>query len=121
MRIDGFGKSSGSSKSGKADKSAKAKKSGSKGKLAKKAPSSSNEKLEAGDRIEVSGGVETLDQIRQMVSETPDIRVGEIDRIVGELKSGQYKVDFNKVAEGFIKETLLNEVARRKSQNKAGV
>lgn len=120
MKIDGFGKSSSSSKTSKSDKSSKAKKAGGKGRVAAKSPSSSNDKLEAADRMEVSGSVETLDQIRQMVAETPDIRVGEIDRIVSELKSGQYKVDFNKVAEGFIKETLLNEVAKRKSQSKVG-
>jgi anti-sigma28 factor (negative regulator of flagellin synthesis) len=48
-----------------------------------------------------------------MVSETPDIRVEEVDRIVRELKSKKYKIDFEKVAEGFIKEAILNEISRR--------
>lgn len=66
-----------------------------------------------GDEISISDHSSTMDLIRSMVSETPDIRVEEVDRIVKQLKSKKYKIDFEKVAEGFIKEAILNEISRR--------
>lgn len=66
-----------------------------------------------GDEISVTDHTATLDLIREMVTDSPDIRVEEVDRIVRELKSKKYKIDFEKVAEGFIKEAILNEISRR--------
>jgi len=66
-----------------------------------------------GDRIEVSAQTETLDIIRQMVSDVPDVRMEEVERVMKKLKDGKYQVDYEKVADGFIKEALLNEFAKR--------
>ncbi len=80
---------------------------------AKASASKSSVLQRMGDEIEVTDHSSTMELIRSMVSETPDIRVEEVDRIVKELKSKKYKIDFEKVAEGFIKEAILNEISRR--------
>lgn len=115
MKIDGFGsKKVSRSKASKKSSSA----GGAKGKGAV-ARNASKGGAGSSDKIEVSDHIETLDMIRGMVEDTPDIRAGEVDRIVGELKSGKFKINFEKVAEGFIKEAIMNEMAKKNAKKKA--
>lgn len=78
-----------------------------------KASSSSMQSITR-DEVEVTDHRETLDMIRDLVGDTPDIRVDVVERIMGELKRGKYKINFEKVAEGFIKDAILNEIAQKK-------
>lgn len=110
MKINGGGKVGGPDRSKGAARSAK----GGSTSKAVTTPTTG-----AQDRIEVSDHVETLDVIRQMVSDTPDIRLEEVDRIVQQLKRGKYKVDFEKVAEGFIKEAILSEMTKKMVKREA--
>lgn len=66
-----------------------------------------------GDSLEVSDHHATLEVIRELVSETPDIRVDEVERVIDQLKRGKYKFNFEKIAEGFIKEAILSEISKR--------
>ena len=66
------------------------------------------------DQVEVSDHSQTLDLIRDLVEASPDVRVDEVDRVMNQLKKGKYKVNFEKVAEGFIKEAIANAMARRR-------
>ena len=72
------------------------------------------------DTVEVADHSQTLDLIRSLVSEAPDVRVDEVDRIVRQLKGGKYKINFEKVAEGFIKEAVLTEMARKSRTGSRG-
>lgn len=65
------------------------------------------------DAVEVSDHASTLKMIRGLVQNSPDIRAEEVDRIVSQLKEGRYKINFEKVAESFIKEALLNEIEKK--------
>ena len=65
------------------------------------------------DELEVSDSGAAVDLIRNLVAESPDIRVGEVQRIVDQLKSGKFKINFAKVADGFLKEVILTEIARK--------
>ena len=65
------------------------------------------------DRIELSDQNESLSVIRQMVADVPDIRMEEVERVMKKLKDGKYPVDYEKVADSFIKEALITEVARK--------
>lgn len=107
---------SGVQKPAKAGSSKKASKSGKKSSASKSSGAKGEDSIK--DMISVSGHEETLDLIRGMVNEQPDVRVEEVDRIVGELKGGKYKIDFEKVAEGFIKEAIVNEMTKK--QRKKG-
>ena len=49
--------------------------------------------------------------IRGLVAQTPEIRVEEVDRLMSEIKNGRYKIDFEKVAESFLKEALIHEIS----------
>lgn len=104
MKIDGFG-------SGKIERTKKQSKA-SKSKTVSSAPNSSSE-ASVTDKIEVSDHLETLDVIRSLVADLPDMRMDEVDRIVSQLREGKYKINFEKVAEGFIKEAILNEMAKK--------
>lgn len=68
------------------------------------------------DALEVSDHVSTLEAIKTIVNETPDIRVDEVERVAQKLKSG-YKIDFEKLAEAFIKEVIMNELARKSGKS----
>ena len=65
------------------------------------------------DRIELSDQNESLSVIRQMVADVPDIRMEEVERVMKKLKDGKYTIDYEKVADSFIKEALMTEVARK--------
>jgi flagellar biosynthesis anti-sigma factor FlgM len=102
MKING----NGGAKIQGADRSKKTKTSGSNSGVASKS-------AEASDRIELSEHSESLSVIRQMVADVPDIRMDEVERVMKKLKDGKYTIDYEKVADGFIKEALLSEVARK--------
>jgi len=73
---------------------------------------------EAGDKIEVSEQTESLDIIRKMVADVPDVRMDEVERVMKKLKDGKYQVDYEKVADGFIKEALMTELSKRLSKKR---
>lgn len=70
------------------------------------------------DSIEVSDHAATMEVIKGLVADTPDIRTDEVDRIVNQLKGGKYKMNFERVAEGFIKEAILNEISKKPRSGK---
>ena len=113
MKINGLkpGKASTTKKS---EKSKGASKRASGGSVASRA---SGAEAQSGKSDEVSVGAysEALEMIRGMVDQTPDVRIEEVDRIVNELKNGQFKIDFEKIAEGFLKEAIMTEMAKKKS------
>lgn len=63
--------------------------------------------------VEVSDHASTLNLIKELVDASPDVRVDQVERIVGEIKGKKYKMNFEKVAEGFIKEAIITEMAKR--------
>ncbi len=65
------------------------------------------------DSVEVSDHHETLAMIRSMVAQSDDVRVDEVERIVTQLKNGKYRINFERVAEGFIKDAILNELSKK--------
>ncbi len=79
--------------------------------------SASSDSVPQTDSADVGGHVETLSLIRDLVAANPDIRLDEVDRIARQLKSKKYKIDFERVAEGFIKEAILTEISRKPRKN----
>ncbi len=67
------------------------------------------------DRVEIDAHSSALDVIRQMVSDVPDIRMDEVERVMKKLKDGKYPFDYEKVADGFIREALMSELSKRMS------
>ncbi len=65
------------------------------------------------DAVEISSHADTLSLIEEIVDAQPDVRVDQVERIVDEMKRGRYKINFEKVAESFIKDAILNAVAKR--------
>jgi len=63
--------------------------------------------------VEVADHASTMNLIKELVDASPEVRVDQVERIVGQLKGKKYKVNFEKVAESFIKEAILTEIARR--------
>jgi len=70
------------------------------------------------DSVEVSNHAATLDLIRELVDASPDVRVESVEKIVSQIRGGKYKINFEKVAEGFIKEAVMNEMVRRDLRKK---
>jgi flagellar biosynthesis anti-sigma factor FlgM len=103
MKIDGYG--GGSSRVDKTKTKTKEKKVGVHNSSVQGAPLQ--------DQIEVNDHESTLAAIRDLVNVSPDVRSEEVDRIVDQLKNGKYKINFEKVADGFIKEAILNEMSKR--------
>ncbi|PIR21638.1 MAG: flagellar biosynthesis anti-sigma factor FlgM [Deltaproteobacteria bacterium CG11_big_fil_rev_8_21_14_0_20_45_16] len=114
MKIDGLkpGKSSITKKSDKS-KSASSKRPAA-GSVADRA-TAAGANSGSGDEVSVGAYSEALEMIRGMVDQTPDVRMEEVDRIVNELKTGRFKIDFEKIAEGFLKEAIMTEMAKKKS------
>lgn len=98
---------------GGASKSKGASKSGAGAKVEARSPIVSALGTAPADRVEVSDHASTIEVIKGLVAESPDVRVDEVERIISKLKGGKYKIDFAKVAEGFIKEVILSEIARK--------
>ncbi|MDB5038414.1 MAG: Flagellar biosynthesis anti-sigma factor FlgM [Bacteriovoracaceae bacterium] len=69
------------------------------------------------DAVEVSDHLQTIEIIRGLVQSSPDIRMSEVDRISKKLKDGTYKIDYEKVADAFIREVIMNEIARKPRKN----
>ncbi|MBN8554906.1 MAG: flagellar biosynthesis anti-sigma factor FlgM [Deltaproteobacteria bacterium] len=101
--------------------------SGAKGSKAsaKSAPKKSADKVDAvlsslgsqaADAVEVTDHAATIDLIKSLVADTPDIRTGEVERIASQLRSGKFKIDFAKVAESFIKEVISSEISKKAKQ-----
>jgi flagellar biosynthesis anti-sigma factor FlgM len=67
----------------------------------------------SGDAVEVSDNVTTIEIIRELVNATPDIRADQVERISKKFKEGKYKIDYEKVAEAFIKDVIANEIAKK--------
>lgn len=67
----------------------------------------------SGDAVEVSDHITTIEIIREIVSSTPDIRADQVEKISKKLKNGSYKIDYEKVAEAFIKDVISNEIAKK--------
>lgn len=108
MKVGGVkGGASGASKSKGASKSA------SGPKVEKQAPVLGAHGTAPADMVEVADHASTIEVIKNLVADASDVRVDEVERIIGKLKSGKYKIDFAKVAEGFIKEVILSEIARK--------
>jgi len=108
MKIDGFGGGN------RIDRKGAAKAKGANKKSVASSPASPAST--ASDEIRIAPEADSLMMIQRMVDQSPDIRVEEVDRIVGELKSGKYKVSFEQVAEAFIKEALVHELSKRGSR-----
>lgn len=118
MKIDSGSKSSVSkAKSSKGTQKASGAKGAKGAKGAQGGAQGGRTKSVEGVSVEVSDHSETLGMIREIVAETPDVRVGEVERIVDEIKNGKYKLNFEKIAEGFIREAIENEMARRMRKN----
>jgi flagellar biosynthesis anti-sigma factor FlgM len=88
-------------------------KSGTGSKVEKRAPVLGALGAPVADKVEVVDHAATIEMIKDLVADSPDVRVDEVERVIGQLKSGKYKIDFAKVAEGFIKEVILTEIARK--------
>lgn len=110
MKIRGLGPGVGKSDSLKNKSVSKAgkTKSSSKG----KASSGSDASIQP-THVEVGDHEQTLELIQGLVGESPEIRVEEVERVMNELKGGRYKVNFEKVAEGFLKEAIVHEMAKK--------
>lgn len=65
------------------------------------------------DAVQLSDAQTTIETIRELVSREGDIRPSEVERISKKLKSGNYKIDYEKVAEGFIRDVIINEISRK--------
>lgn len=96
-----------------AGKSKGAAKSTPQAKVEKRAPVVSALGTAPADMVEVADHATTLEVIKGLVANSPDVRVDEVERIVRQMKTGKYKIDFAKVAEGFIKEAIRTELARK--------
>ncbi|MBY4675914.1 flagellar biosynthesis anti-sigma factor FlgM [Marinobacterium sp. CAU 1594] len=54
------------------------------------------------DTVKLSGAAQTLQGVEQKLANTPDVDQKKVDRLKAEIESGQYKVNAEKVAEGFM-------------------
>ncbi|TVQ76248.1 MAG: flagellar biosynthesis anti-sigma factor FlgM [Bradymonadales bacterium] len=111
MKIDGFG--SGGSLTG-VTKTNKRRSEKAEKKASGVASAEVSGRLE-GDTVELNHHRDTLNLIRDLVRASPDMREDEIDRVVRKIKeSNGYQVNLDQVAEGFIREAILNELSFRR-------
>ena len=65
------------------------------------------------DSVEVADHTTAIQVIKELVSSSPDVRSNEVERVSKLLKSGQFKIDYEKIAEAFIREVIVNEISRK--------
>lgn len=107
---------------GRAESAKGSKKSAGAAKSGGKAAATSSPTLQSmgdQDSVLIQDHETTLDVIRNMVADAPDVRMDAVDEIVGKLKSGKYKIDFERVAEGFIRDAIQHEVLKRKGRGRS--
>lgn len=109
MKIDGFG--SGGTITGVKKPGDKKVEKTSKKSVASAAGVSAVE----GDQVDLQTHQQTLDFIKQLVDNEPDMRLEEVDRVVEKMKDPEgYRINLEQVAEGFLKEAILNELSRKR-------
>ncbi len=57
------------------------------------------ERKAGGDKIEMSGVVQQISRIAELVKATPDIRTNRVEAVKEAIDSGTYEIEGNKVAE----------------------
>ncbi|MHB8917498.1 MAG: flagellar biosynthesis anti-sigma factor FlgM, partial [Desulfocucumaceae bacterium] len=63
------------------------------------------------DTLELSVQAREMQEIQAGLRETKDVRDEKVDRIKKEIEAGTYRMDARKIAEGIIKERLLDKKA----------
>lgn len=65
-------------------------------------------------RLQNGGSVKTssftLDKIQDRIDAEPDIRLDKVEELKAQIKNGQYKVDFEGLAEKLINDSLKEDV-----------
>ena len=52
----------------------------------------------------------TMNRIREAIRTTPDIRADRVDTVREKIRSGEYKVDANRLAKNILNESLRDDV-----------
>lgn len=63
------------------------------------------------DTLELSVQAREMQEIQAGLRETKDVREGTVNRIKKEIEAGTYRMDARKIAEGLVKERLLDKQA----------
>jgi flagellar biosynthesis anti-sigma factor FlgM len=113
MKIDGFGSGGSVTGVGKAA-SQKTEKTKSKSKSVAQASSPASE----GDSVSIESHAQTLSFIKDLVEASPDMRADEIDRVIAKMKEPNgYRINLELVAEGFLREAILQELSIKRGGN----
>jgi negative regulator of flagellin synthesis FlgM len=60
------------------------------------------------ERVDLSSKAKDIQQIKQIIEETPDVRMDKIQELKQQIETGNYKVDAEKVAEKLVTESLID-------------
>lgn len=66
--------------------------------------------VEGKDQVEISQTGAEITKAKEVIRETPDVRVEKVREVKKEVDDGTYKVDGRKVAAKIIKENILDEI-----------
>ncbi|MFQ5596602.1 MAG: flagellar biosynthesis anti-sigma factor FlgM [Nitrospiria bacterium] len=65
----------------------------------------------AADRVDISEKAQHIQQLNKLATELPEVRPERIKQIEEKIAQGEYNADAQKIAEGIIRSSLLDELS----------
>ncbi len=62
------------------------------------------------DKVVLSAAARTFRKAREIADDIPEIRKQKVEELKSRIRSGTYPIDPKKVAQGMLRESLLNDV-----------
>lgn len=60
------------------------------------------------EKVDLSSKAKEIQQIKQIVENTPDVRIDKVEELKRQIESGIYQSDTDKIAENIMKDSLID-------------
>lgn len=65
---------------------------------------------EGGDKVELSAGTKDAQKIKEILSETPEVRADKVEALKQQIEKGEYQVDAEQIADKLLMSLLTDFV-----------
>ncbi len=73
--------------------------------LAAKAPTGA---VQGGDKVNLSAGTQDIQRVKEVLAQTPEVRVEKIKALKGQIERGEYRVDAHAVADRMLQSLIAD-------------
>ncbi len=78
-------------------------------KKAREAETVGSSKASATDTVALSTGSKEVQQMRQIIDDTPDVRADRVEALKSQVESGEYQVDSRDIADKMLSSLMVDE------------